>query len=240
MTLTDQHAQSRWWVRRTPTPTPTAVYQPLMDLARWLGQGDPLVAYEGLSRFGWGRAPQRVFEQARAQGTALKLELAAIERQIEALDRLGGNLFLTLNVSPCTIRSRTLRAMLKTIDARRVVLEVTESAPVGSYATFNKAMDRLRSLGVRLAVDDLGSGYASLRHLLHLRPELVKLDIELVQGVSRDATRQSLILALASFSSDIGAVVVAEGLERPEDLRTAALLGATVGQGFLLGEPGTL
>jgi EAL domain-containing protein (putative c-di-GMP-specific phosphodiesterase class I) len=98
------------------------------------------------------------------------------------------------------------------------------------------AVDRLGH-DVKLAVDDAGSGYASLRHILALRPAYVKLDIEWVHNIDRDPIRRSLVSGLTYFASETGSELIAEGIETDEELGVLRELGVTLGQGFLLGAP---
>jgi EAL domain-containing protein (putative c-di-GMP-specific phosphodiesterase class I) len=97
----------------------------------------------------------------------------------------------------------------------------------------------MRSLGPRcsLAVDDAGAGFASLRHILEVRPAYVKLDLALVQGVSEDDARRALVAGMVHFARDAGFILIAEGIETPADLATLRMLGVEMGQGFLLGRP---
>ncbi|MFQ5523886.1 MAG: EAL domain-containing protein [Acidimicrobiia bacterium] len=220
-------------------PELTVVFQPIVDLDRRTAGSAGVVGLEALARFpGIPRlSPMRVFETARAGGGGVALELRAIAVALSSLGRLDDGRFLSLNASPEVLKSRDLRAMLAQVDATRVVVEVTETAPINDYASFNRSVDALRQLGVRLAVDDLGAGFASLRHLLHLRPEIMKLDLDVVDGISLDRTRQSLVLALASLGADIGADVVAEGIESSDEVQAVRLFGVQYGQGFFLGRP---
>jgi EAL domain-containing protein (putative c-di-GMP-specific phosphodiesterase class I) len=130
--------------------------------------------------------------------------------------------------------------MLGTVDADRIVVEVTEHTPVENYDVLNDALDRLRGLGVRLAIDDAGAGFASLRHILRLAPEFVKLDRTLIDGIEHDRSHQALAAGLITFANKIDATIVAEGIERAEQLHALRELGVTWGQGFLLARPAPL
>ena len=100
-----------------------------------------------------------------------------------------------------------------------------------------RALDTLRRRGVRLAVDDAGAGFASLRHIVRLSPDFIKLDVSLTRGIDIDPVRQSLAAALVSFARDTGPVVVAEGIETEAELEALRHLGVPLGQGFHLGRP---
>jgi EAL domain-containing protein (putative c-di-GMP-specific phosphodiesterase class I) len=117
---------------------------------------------------------------------------------------------------------------------------LTEHTRIDDYASSNRAFEYLRSLGMRIAVDDAGAGYAGLQHILRLRPDIVKLDQGLTGGIDTDAAKRALATSMVSFAREIGAVLVAEGIETPEQLHVLRDLGVGWGQGFLLGLPGVV
>ena len=117
------------------------------------------------------------------------------------------------------------------------MIEITEHAPVADYDALAQAIRPLRAHGVRLAVDDAGAGFASLRHILRLSPDVIKLDRALTAEIDSDAPREALAAALILFASRIGSTVVAEGIEREEELRTLRNLGVLYGQGYYLARP---
>jgi EAL domain-containing protein (putative c-di-GMP-specific phosphodiesterase class I) len=121
--------------------------------------------------------------------------------------------------------------------AHRVVLEVTEHAPVSDYGRLNGSLGALRARGVRLAIDDAGSGFSSLQHILRLAPDFIKLDMALTRDVDNDLARRALAAALISFAAEIGAVIVAEGIETRAELETLRELGVRFGQGYYLARP---
>jgi EAL domain-containing protein (putative c-di-GMP-specific phosphodiesterase class I) len=133
-----------------------------------------------------------------------------------------------------------LRAIQFAPAPRRIVLEVTEHAAVRDYGRLNAAVGTLRSRGVRLAVDDAGSGFASLQHILRLAPDFIKLDMELTRDVDNDLARRALAAALISFAAEIGATIIAEGIETEAELSTLRDLGVAYGQGFFLARPAEL
>ena len=123
------------------------------------------------------------------------------------------------------------------IPKKRLVLEVTEHAVIDRYDTFVEALDRLRSRDLRIAVDDAGAGFASFRHILELRPDFIKLDRCMVRDLDRDPVRRALASAMAEFASEIGATVIAEGVERVAELRALSSAGIVNIQGYLCGRP---
>ena len=119
---------------------------------------------------------------------------------------------------------------------RRVVLEVTEHEVISDYPAFREAIDRI---GPRfeLAVDDTGAGFASLRHILELRPAFLKLDRWLIEGLDRDEARQAMVVGIGHFARSSGCRIIAEGIETAAERDTLRGLGIELGQGYLLGRP---
>jgi EAL domain-containing protein (putative c-di-GMP-specific phosphodiesterase class I) len=117
------------------------------------------------------------------------------------------------------------------------VLELTEHTRVRDYQVLRLCLDRFRERGVRIAVDDAGAGYAGLQHILSLSPDVIKLDLQLTRNVDSDPARRALSACLVQFAREIGAEVVAEGIETPAELDTLRTLGIRWGQGFYLGRP---
>jgi EAL domain-containing protein (putative c-di-GMP-specific phosphodiesterase class I) len=118
---------------------------------------------------------------------------------------------------------------------RRIVLELTEHVPIGDYAQLRTAIDRLGD--VQIAVDDAGAGYASLRHILELRPAYAKLDISLVRGIDGDDLRQAMAAGIQYYALRTGCRLVAEGVETEAEADTLRDLGVDLGQGYLFGRP---
>ncbi len=214
----------------------TMVFQPIRDL-----RDGRLVGVEALARFhGPATPPDRWFIEAAAVGLGVDLELAALEAALVALPALAASAFLSVNVSPATLCSQRLPPILAQAQPGRLVLELTEHAPVEDYEELSAALVALRSAGVRFAVDDAGAGYASLAHILRLSPQLIKLDLELTRGIDTDPVRRALASALCSFAAGMGATIVAEGIETAAELAVLTELGVPLGQGYRLGRPGPL
>jgi EAL domain-containing protein (putative c-di-GMP-specific phosphodiesterase class I) len=132
---------------------------------------------------------------------------------------------------------RSLSEMIAAAPTRRMVLEVTEHVEVADYDTLVDGLDILRTSGCRIAVDDAGAGYSSLRHILRLRPDYIKLDMTLTRGIDTDSDRRALASSLLTFAREVSATVIAEGIETPAELDTLRSLGATLGQGYFLARP---
>ena len=195
-----------------------------------------LVAVEALTRFADGVRPDVRFAEASRLGLGPALERATLAAAIEAVASFPPDVALSVNVSPDVLqRDRELREVLGRAD-RPLIVELTEHERIDDYTAVRAAFARLGP-NVRLAVDDAGSGYASLRHILSLQPAFVKLDMEWVRGIDRDPIRRSLVSGLAYFSDETSCELIAEGIETEEE-RTALLeLGVHLGQGYLLGHP---
>ena len=209
-------------------------YQPIVDLGTGL-----VVGAEALTRFTVdGRGPIAWFAEAATVGLGIDLELAAARAALEGFED-DGNLFLAVNVSPPALDP--LVDVLSSGAGRRpdhVVVELTEHTEIAEYEHLRGLADRLHGSGVQLAVDDTGAGVASLRHILELRPDIIKLDLSLTIGIDHDPVRQALAEALASFAERIDADVIAEGIETRGQLEAVAGLGIRLGQGYHLGRPG--
>lgn len=210
--------------------------QPIVDLSSGRALG-----VEALSRFpaGFG-PPDAVFAAAHQAGLGLALERLAAVRAYEALSLLAPDQYLALNLTPGAAmalaeESRTMP------DApyHRIVLEITEHAAVQNYAALRERLAHARAQGLRLAIDDAGAGYASLHHIVELRPDVIKIDRSLIHGMSADRARRSVVKALIALARDLGAAVVAEGVERQADLVAGRKLGICAAQGYLLGRPTT-
>lgn len=205
-----------------------------------------VVGHEALARFAPSvqLSPERWFADAFAIDLGVELELAALRAQITAVSGFGGPraraTYVSLNVSPATVHADGLAEVLRPLAPEQLVLEVTEHAPIPDYRAFAGALARLRHDGVRLAVDDVGAGYASLRHIVHLAPDVIKIDLALTRDVDVDPARRAIVAALTSFAAQTGAKVVAEGIETDAELAAMLALGVGFGQGYLLGMPGIL
>ena len=206
------------------------VFQPIVELA-----GRTTVGYEALTRFRDGVPPNVRFAEAAAVGLGFDLEVATIRAILLAAARLPTGPYLSINVSPgLVLAGRELSALLRSAD-RPIVCEVTEHAAIEDYAAFRAAIAGLHP--VRMAVDDAGAGFASIRHIIELRPALVKLDRSFVAGIDGDPVRQALIVGMRHFALSAGFSMVAEGIETEAEMAALLELQVPFGQGYLLGRP---
>ena len=213
-----------------------AVYQPICTLA------GSTVGAEALARFRGppARGPVRWFAEAGEVGLLLELELAAVRAALVGLPDLPEHVFLTVNASPSTLCTAAFLRLIAASDGPRLVVEITEHARIDDYDALRETLDALRDFGVRIAIDDAGAGFASLRHILRLEPEFIKLDRTLIDGIEADRSRQALAAGLISFAEKIDATIVAEGIERLAEVEKLSELGVRYGQGYFFARPGPL
>jgi EAL domain-containing protein (putative c-di-GMP-specific phosphodiesterase class I) len=138
-----------------------------------------------------------------------------------------------MNISPDTLFTDAGAAFLAGLPLDRIVLELSEHDPVHDYDHLRAVLAPLRSRGMRLAIDDVGAGYSSLRHIVATGPDVIKLDRSIISGVAGDHILAVVGRALADLAGAIGATVVAEGIETAADAAALATLGVHLGQGWL-------
>lgn len=210
------------------------VFQPIVQLKTRL-----VVGLECLSRFAAtpSRSPDKWFAEAASVGLGTSLELAAVRLAVSALSAFPANIYLSVNVSPDTILSDKFVAELRNINPNRLLIEITEHTAVDNYEQLLGATDALRTLGFRIAIDDAGSGFSSMKHILELKPNVIKLDTALIRGIDDDPAKRALVLAMNAFAREIDSQIIVEGLETASEFETVRALGAEMAQGFFLGKP---
>lgn len=210
------------------------VFQPIFDLQRGVVTG-----FEMLARFEseLQASPDKWFAAAARLGVGDELEAALLERGLDARRRLPENCFLSVNVGPDAVLSDAVAAVLAGQDLSRIVVEVTEAAPVEDYDALLRALAVLRGQGAMIAVDDAGAGYASLNHVMHIRPDFVKLDRALVMDVDRDPAKHALVETFGVLAGRLDAWLLAEGIEREGEREVLAGMGVPLAQGFGLARP---
>ncbi len=211
------------------------VFQPFVDLGT-----DEVVGYEALTRFSDGARPDEVFVAAHHVGLGLELEFATARAAVAASAGLPEGVWVSVNFSEPAVHEPEIEALVATAP-RPIVIELTEHEKIRDYAGVRRAISRLT--GVRLAVDDAGSGFTSLSHIVELAPDIVKLDISIVRGVDQDPVRQAMAAGIAYFALESGTQVVAEGVETEGEANALRSLSLTVGgrpllgQGYYFGRP---
>ena len=213
------------------------VVQPVVRIADGV-----TVAVEALSRFDPDlfATPDRAFAAANECGLGLDLELFAAEQALRLRDRIPDGTWLGLNLSAAAAGDPRALDLLMPYAGREIGVEITEHTPIADYDELNRRLQPLRAAGFQIVVDDAGAGFASLSHILQLRPDTIKLDIALVRGINHDPVRRALTRSLVGFAREIGAALLAEGVETPGERDTLHELGVAYGQGYLWGRPDTL
>lgn len=220
----------------------TPVFQPIFSL-----QGGSIHGYEALSRVGRPSLladPELLFARSAECGLTFPLEMLCRRNALIRSKELGISQRLFLNVCPSILQADdhergVTAALLEELGIERsnITFELTERTLIDDYDLFNRVLSYYREQGYSIAIDDLGSGYAGLKMLAQLEPEYVKLARFLVADLDTSATRQALVEALVTFCAKIGAQVIAEGIERPEELTFLREMGVSLGQGYLLAKP---
>jgi EAL domain-containing protein (putative c-di-GMP-specific phosphodiesterase class I)/CheY-like chemotaxis protein len=212
-------------------------FQPIVDLST-----GAIVGSEALARFldEPDRPPNERFREAADVGLGVELELAAIRSALAEVGNVPAGTYISVNASHRVAMHRGLLGLLDEAPVERLVVEITEHEPVEDYDAFTSALRLLRERGVRIAIDDAGAGFSSLRHTLRLAPDIVKLDISITRDIDTDRGRRALASAMISFADEMGMVIVAEGVETEAERATLKELGVPFGQGYLFAKPGPL
>ena len=212
------------------------VYQPIVDL-----RTRAVVGMEALARFHSLplRPPNEWFAAAVELELGIQLEMMAVRSAMTALPHLPDGAYLSVNCSPRAAMAPELAALVDG-DASRMVVEITEHEAIEDYEVLATALEGCAARGVRVAIDDAGAGFASLRHTVLLHPDIVKVDTSLTRNIDGDRAKRAMTSALVSFGEEMGIAIVAEGIETREELETLVTLGVPFGQGFYLAEPAPL
>jgi EAL domain-containing protein (putative c-di-GMP-specific phosphodiesterase class I)/CheY-like chemotaxis protein len=212
----------------------TPHFQPVVDI-----DSMTTVGYEALARFEspHERGPVGWFSDAARVGLGVELEWLAATQALSFLESAAPSAFLALNLSPAAILHLRRQVLCGPEVCPRVVIELTEHVPVEDYSALHDSLREMREHGARLAADDLGAGYAGFRHLIALEPDVIKLDISLVHGIHHNRGARALARALVAFANDMGAVVIAEGVEEAQELAGLRDVGVHLAQGYYLGRP---
>ena len=196
-----------------------------------------IIGYEALARMPIepNRPPDWWLEHAGEEGLRGRLELACLSAAA-SLGTPPADRMLFVNVSPSTLTDPMAIRLLDELPSR-LVIEITEQEAVTDYEALRDHLAPWLSEGVRLAVDDTGAGYSSLRHVIELQPDFLKLDRELIREVDRDRNRLAMLRAVVAFASEVGTSVIAEGVETQAELDTLRDAEVHLVQGYLLARP---
>jgi EAL domain-containing protein (putative c-di-GMP-specific phosphodiesterase class I) len=221
------------------------LFQPIFEIS---GDGHPaLFALEALARGPKGSHIESagvLFEYVRRQGWEGEVDRACIARAIRAAAGVPGHPAISLNIHASTLERDPYfsRFLVETceandVDVRRLILEIVEQQRFRDECAFFAALASLRTLGVRIALDDIGIGYSSHRMLIEVRPELFKIDRYFVTGSAGNEYSRAAIESIVLLARRLGGRVVAEGIESEADLRTVVSLGIDLVQGYYFALP---
>lgn len=213
------------------------VYQPIVHL-----DTGELSGVEALCRCDDGTPADTWFDACERTGMASEMDAAVVELVLRDLDSLPEG-YVAVNLSATTLEAappRVLDLIGQAARQRPLVLELTEHAAVSDYPATTASIATLRGAGVLFAVDDAGAGHSTFRHIVQLRPDIIKLDRSITERIDGDPTRRALVSSMVIFAGEVGADVVAEGIERPEELAAVRSAGVSTGQGYGLGRPQAL
>ncbi|MCV7174181.1 EAL domain-containing protein [Mycolicibacterium sphagni] len=209
------------------------VFQPVHEVA-----SGKVMGVEALARFPHAPfRPDAFLAQSALLGLGLELELAILTRVLSMVSQIPDEIFVAVNISPGAALVAPWARLLADVDPSRIVLELTEHTAVLDYSALDEALEPCRTRGVRIAVDDVGAGFSSFSHVLELTPEFVKIDQSITRNIDVDDARRRLAHAIAELAGQMGATVIAEGVENQGELDAVSAVGITAVQGFYLNRP---
>jgi EAL domain-containing protein (putative c-di-GMP-specific phosphodiesterase class I)/CheY-like chemotaxis protein len=212
------------------------VYQPIVH---WHSR--TVFGYEALMRTGEPTLanPAALFEAAERLGRLRDVGRIVRARVASDMDQLqASRIFVNVNTAELEDPDLLAQTSPLTRHGDRVILEITERASLDDVSDVSSKMAALRAMGFRIAVDDLGAGYAGLTAFARLLPEVVKLDMTLVRSVEHEPVKRELIRHMALLCSEMGMLVVAEGVESAAERDALSALGCELMQGYLFARPG--
>lgn len=228
----------------------TTVFQPIFETRGAPGGNgghSRLFALEALTRGPKQTNIERsdiLFEYVRRKRRESEVDLLAIASALRQARGLPGKPCLSLNVHAVTLeREERLPHWLAELSAEygvplgSLIIEIVEHAPPWSGTQFLSSLDRLRALGVRIALDDVGLGQSNFRMIVDCRPDLLKIDRHFVDGAHADPLRRAVLESISDLACRLGARAVAEGIEDERDLATVEAAGISLLQGYLLCRP---
>lgn len=213
------------------------VYQPIFDLKQ-----AQVIGFESLARFMTTpmRSPDSWFADAAAVGLDVALQMKVIEQALASFASLPAGVYVGFNVSPNIVVNGQLDHAFQGMPLDRIVLEINEHVSIREYDEIMKALYPMRERGLRISVDDTGAGLSSFRHILSLKPDMVKIPMGLTRNIDTDGARRALAAALIQFASEHGRVVIAEGVETAGELKALRALCVMFAQGYFLARPALL
>ncbi|WP_141500301.1 EAL domain-containing protein [Paenibacillus luteus] len=219
------------------------VYQPIVSLH---SQGE-IFGYEALARTAdrtWFPGPMELFQFAEQEGLTYSLDRLAREKAIDGCIplRQGQKLFINVMAQimedPDFSPGQTLSLLEQhRLSPHNVVFEITERSSIADFGSVKKVLEHYRSQGYQIAIDDVGAGYSSLQSIIELRPDYLKVDRSIIQNIDLDEMKEHILYTLIQLAAKMGIAIIAEGIEREEELAKVRELGVAYAQGYLLGRP---
>lgn len=208
-------------------------FQPIISL-----RSHEIEGFEVLSRFpdSQKRSTADWFAEAKAVGLDSALELHAITLALQKMPSFPDGVYIAINASPELLMEEEIYRELNETPRQSIVVEVTEHAIVHDYEKLRKSLEKIRP-NVRVAVDDTGAGYSSFRHILDLKPDIIKMDATITSAIDQSQERLALGRAIESFAHELNMTVVAEGVENQAEFEALRNLGVDAAQGFYISEP---
>ncbi|MDI3327883.1 MAG: EAL domain-containing protein [Alicyclobacillaceae bacterium] len=210
------------------------LYQPIVHL-----ESGKTVGFEALVRgpAEWGlESPLRLFEWAEARGWAEELDIELFSRAIDGAP-LHGDLFINVRGTTVVKHWETIVRNISQFTKGRITVEVTEQVDVRDLPMLVEAARRIHEAGARVALDDVGSGYASLEWLMRMEPDVLKVDLVFSQAVVDSPWAREIVRSLTQLSKSVGSALVAEGIETEAMREALQQLGVRWGQGYLFSRP---
>lgn len=243
MTITDEQlSESALFEDILNNEKITSLYQPIVNL-----RTSEIIGYEALSRGPEQTqfySPLALIEKAHELNRIWDLEMLFRKKALERLHRLEKDKFLFINVDPDVIKTPEFKSGLTKEyleqvggEETSIVFEITERTAISDYTAFQMILENYRRQGYMVAIDDVGAGYSGLKTINELRPNFIKIDMDLIRNIDKDAFKQALIKAFVDTSLTTNIKIIAEGIETKEEMKTLILLGVHAGQGYYLKKP---
>jgi EAL domain-containing protein (putative c-di-GMP-specific phosphodiesterase class I) len=219
-----------------------SVYQPVVDIV-----DRRVIGFEALTRVDTGRFEniEMLLQAAESDETLWSLERLCRRRALEGVPALESDQLLFLNIEPDTAHDPQLTGPQfldglagAGLSPGQIVLELTEHSAVRDFVALRRTLERFRKLGFRLAMDDVGSGYAGLQAIAEIAPDFIKADMQLVRGLHASSIKRELIDTMRRFSESTGITLIAEGVETSDELRALVAVGVRCAHGYLFARPG--
>lgn len=220
-------------------------FQPILEMRH-----RKVLGYEALTRGPEGsplQSPLHLFEMAAEVDLVFELDRLCRRRALATSRGLPRLSKIFINILPSSMYDPDFQGegLVRRLGElglapEQVVFELTEKYAIENYTLFGEAVGNFTEMGFSIAVDDIGAGHSGLEKIAHLHPRYLKFDRELVREIDKSYVHREMVRALKNLAEKMGSTVIAEGIERREELETLLELGIVYGQGYLLGKPAPL